>query len=99
MFDTDSALRPWKDVAHLLAYHPWPRLYDVEALRSAQVPCAAAVYYHDAYVPLQFSMETAALLPDMHPWVTSEYEHNGSNASGGAVLDRLIRLARRDLVR
>jgi proline iminopeptidase len=44
-------------------------------------------------------METAALLPDMHPWVTSEYEHNGSNASGGAVLDRLIRLARRDLVR
>ncbi|MDN6555619.1 MAG: alpha/beta hydrolase, partial [Acidipropionibacterium acidipropionici] len=98
-FDTDSALQPWKDVAHLLAYHPWPRLYDADALRAAQVPCAAAVYYHDAYVPLQYSMETAALLPDMHPWVTSEYEHNGSNASGGAVLDRLIRLARRDLVR
>lgn len=98
-FDTDSALQPWKDVAHLLAYHPWPRLYDADALRAAQVPCAAAVYYHDAYVPLQYSMETAALLPDMHPWVTSEYEHNGSNASGGAVLDRLIGLARRDLVR
>ncbi len=63
------------------------------------MPCAAAVYHDDAYVPRQFSLETAALLPQMHPWVTNQYEHNGSNASGGAVLDRLIGLARGDLVR
>jgi proline iminopeptidase len=35
----------------------------------------------------------------MHPWVTSQYEHNGSNASGGGVLDRLIGLARGDIAR
>jgi|GEM_PF-6439365 len=44
-------------------------------------------------------METAALIPTMHPWVTSQYEHNGSNASGGVVLDRLIGLARGELAR
>jgi hydrolase, alpha/beta domain protein len=35
----------------------------------------------------------------MHAWVTTEYEHNGSNASGGAVLDRLIKLAKGEIVR
>ena len=85
-FDTDQELRPWKEVANLIANHPWPKLYDADALRAAKVPCAAAVYHDDAYVPRQFSVETAALLPQMHAWVTTEYEHNGSNASGGAVL-------------
>lgn len=98
-FDEDSSLRPWKHSAQLIAEHTWPRLYDPQVLAEADVPCAAAVYAHDAYVPLHHSLETAALLPDMHVWITSEYEHNGSNASGGAVLDRLIGLADRTLVR
>lgn len=98
-FDEDSSLRPWKDSAGIIAEHPWPRLYDPQALGEADVPCAAAIYAHDAYVPLHHSLGTAALLPDMHTWITSEYEHDGSNASGGAVLDRLIRLADRRLVR
>ncbi|WP_316667566.1 alpha/beta fold hydrolase [uncultured Propionibacterium sp.] len=98
-FDEDSSLRPWKDSARLIAGHPWPGLYDPRALSEADVPCAAAVYAHDAYVPMHFSLETASLLPDMHAWITSEYEHNGSNASGGAVLDRLIKLAGGALVR
>ncbi|MDN6426053.1 alpha/beta fold hydrolase [Acidipropionibacterium jensenii] len=98
-FDEDSSLRPWKETAEIVADHPWPTLYDADALAASQVPCAAAVYFNDAYVPLQFSMETAALIPGMHPWVTSQYEHNGSNASGGAVLDRLITLARGEIAR
>lgn len=98
-FDEDSSLRPWRDVANIIAAHTWPRLYDPRALRNAEVPCAAAIYYNDAYVPLEYSVETASLLPQMHPWVTSEYEHNGSNASGGAVLDRLIGLVHGDMVR
>ena len=64
-----------------------------------EAPCAAAIYVNDAYVPFEFSMQTAALIPTMHPWATSQYEHNGSNASGGAVLDRLIRLARGEIAR
>lgn len=98
-FEEDSSLRAWKDTAQLIAEHPWPTLYDADALRTVQVPCAAAVYFNDAYVPLEFSMETAALIPTMYPWVTSQYEHNGSNASGGGVLDRLIGLARGELAR
>lgn len=98
-FDTDQELRPWKEVADLIANHPWPKLYDPDVLRTAEVPCAAAVYHDDAYVPRKFSLETAALLPQMHAWVTTEYEHNGSNASGGAVLDRLIKLAKGEIVR
>lgn len=98
-FDEDSSLRPWKEVAHIIADHRWPKVYDADRLREAQVPCAAAVYYDDAYVPLRFSMETADLLPQMHPWVTSEYEHNGAVASGGAVLERLIKLAHGEIAR
>jgi proline iminopeptidase len=98
-FEEDSSLRPWAQTAEIIAHHPWPTLYDADALRAAQVPCAAAIYFNDAYVPLEFSLQTASLLPHMHPWVTSQYEHNGSNASGGGVLDRLIGLARGDIVR
>ncbi|HQZ00680.1 MAG TPA: aminopeptidase, partial [Propionicimonas sp.] len=55
------------------------------------VPVAASVYHGDAFVPVQFSLETAALLPDCRTWVTSEYEHNGLRADP-AVLDHLIGL-------
>lgn len=98
-FDEDSSLQPWKDVAQIIAEHPWPTLYDADALAASQVPCAAAIYHDDAYVPREYSLQTAALLPGMHPWVTSQYEHNGSNASGGGVLDRLIKLVHGDIVR
>jgi hypothetical protein len=30
----------------------------------------------------------------MRAWITNEYEHDGLNAGGTKVLDRLIRLAR-----
>ncbi len=98
-FEEDSSLRPWTACAEILAEHPWPKLYDPDALRQTQVPCAAAIYANDAYVPSAYSLETASLLPQMRTWVTSEYEHNGSIASGGAVLGRLIGLARDDIAR
>ena len=58
------------------------------------MPGAAAVYYDDAYVPREHSMTTAALLPGVRTWVTSEYEHNGLRADGDRILGRLIDLAR-----
>ena len=42
-------------------------------------------------MPLEFSLETAALLPDCRTWVTSEYEHNGLRMGSG-VLDHLLGL-------
>ncbi|HET6652746.1 MAG TPA: alpha/beta fold hydrolase [Nocardioides sp.] len=93
-FDDDSALRPLREAADLLAEREWPRLYDADVLASCDVLCAAAVYADDPYVDRAFSLETAALMPSLRPWVTNEYEHNGLRVDGEKVLDRLIRMAR-----
>ena len=74
-----------------LADHEWNQLYFLERLAQADVPVAAAVYHQDAYVPYEFSMETAALLPDCRTWVTSEYEHNGLRMSTD-VIEHLLGL-------
>ena len=91
LFAEDSALRPFAAAADLLADHSWNRLYDPERLARAEVPVAAAVYHGDAFVPYEYSMETAALLPDCRTWVTSEYEHNGLRMDA-AVIDHLLGL-------
>jgi pimeloyl-ACP methyl ester carboxylesterase len=88
----DPELAPWAQAAELLAARQWPALYDPEALRAADVPVAAAVYFDDAYVPREYSLATASLLPRATCWVTSEYQHNGLRASGDGVLDHLIGL-------
>ncbi|ASK66257.1 aminopeptidase [Brachybacterium avium] len=93
LFAEDPELAVWAEAADLLAEHEWPALYDESALRAAEVPGAAAVYYDDAYVPREYSMATAALLPRLRTWVTSEYEHNGLRASRQGVLDHLLDLA------
>ncbi len=93
LFAEDSELVPFAAAADLLAEHEWNRMYLAERLARADVPVAAAVYQHDAYVPLSLSLETAALLPDCRAWVTSEYEHNGLRMDPG-VLDHLIGLVK-----
>lgn len=94
LFDEDPAFIPWKGAAEILAEHEWPALYDLDALRAADVPAAAAVYHDDVFVPYEHSMATGALLPQFMPWVTSEYEHNGLRASGSGVYEHLLGLVR-----
>ncbi|MGO8882712.1 MAG: alpha/beta fold hydrolase [Streptosporangiaceae bacterium] len=95
MFETDPVLRPAAEAAQLIAEREaWPRLYDSAVLAANDVPVAAAIYYDDLYVPQQFSIPTARAIRGLKPWVTSEYHHDGLRVSGGAVLDRLISLAR-----
>ncbi len=93
-FAEDPELAPFAEVAEVVAGHDWPRLYDVAALQAADVRGAAAVYFEDAYVPVEHSLATVAHLGGVRPWVTNEYEHNGLRADGYRVLDRLITLAR-----
>lgn len=93
LFHEDTELAPFADAADLLAEHEWSQLYFPERLAEADVPIAASVYAGDVYVPLDLSLETAALLPDCRTWITSEYEHNGLRADP-AVLDHLIGLLR-----
>lgn len=91
MYDDYAGLRPLAGAAQVLAEHPWPRLYDADALRQSDVPCAAAVYADDPYVLATHSMATAALLPRMRPWLTNEHDHNGLRTAPG-LLGRLLDL-------
>ncbi|MBX3067778.1 MAG: alpha/beta fold hydrolase [Cryobacterium sp.] len=95
--DTVPGLKPWKQVAEIIAKHDWPVLYNRDKIQESKVVGAAAVYQNDVYVPLEFSMETGALMPGVIPWVTSEQEHSGLRQ--GVVLPRLIDLARGRVVR
>jgi hypothetical protein len=90
--DTVPGFQPWRDVTLELAGFAWPRLYDAAAIAASGACGAAAVYANDLYVPFEFSMETARLLPGVTAWITSEHEHNGLR-SGGEVLSRLIDIA------
>ena len=95
MFGTDPVLRPLRAAAEELAgREDWPRLYDPDRLAANAVPTAAAVYFEDMYVPVRFSVPTARAIRGLRPWVTNEYQHDGLRASHGAVLGRLIALAR-----
>ena len=95
MFDRDPALRPLRPAADILAARDdWPPLYDPSRLAANEVPVAAAIYFDDLYVPRELSLPTAEAIPGLRAWVTSEYEHDGLRVSNGAVLDRLISLAR-----
>ncbi len=95
MFEQYPQLRPLQAAAEILAAKAdWPPLYDAGRLRHNRVPVAAAVYYDDMYVHREFSEETAALVPNMKLWVTSEYEHNGLRADGEAIFNRLLAMVR-----
>lgn len=91
--DTVPSLQPWREVAMLLAQQDWPQLYDATALQNSQASGAAAVYANDVFVPMDYSLETAAHLPGVQLYITSEHEHNGLRASNGDVLAHLIDLA------
>jgi pimeloyl-ACP methyl ester carboxylesterase len=92
MFDDDPALRPYAAVAQALAEHEWPSLYDPDRLASNTVPCAAAVYMQDMYVPAQFSLETAATVRGLRTWQTDQYQHDALRNSADVVLDHLFSL-------
>jgi len=94
MFEDYGALAPLREAAQLLARHEWPVLYDSAVLAVNEVPCAAAIYTEDMYVERAFSEETAAQIPGMRAWVTSEYDHNGLRADGPRVLGHLVDLVR-----
>lgn len=95
IFEEYQGLRPLQEAGQrLAAVEDWPALYDVARLRENQVPCAAAVYYDDIYVPRIYSEETAATIRGMRVWITNEFEHNGLRADGERLLARLLAMAR-----
>ncbi|MDO5736011.1 MAG: alpha/beta fold hydrolase [Propionibacteriaceae bacterium] len=89
--ETVPAFQPWRDVADALAQVEWPTLYDAEVIAASGIHGAAAVYYNDLFVPVEHSMTTAELMPNVCVRVTSEHEHSGLRTGG--VLSELIALA------
>lgn len=82
MFDQIAALRPFRDATMALAEMPLEdALYDTKRLAANEVPVAAAVYFNDMYVDAGLSLDTAERVGNLHPWVTSEYEHDGLRQS------------------
>lgn len=96
MWEDYRALHGHRDAAHVLADHPWPRLYDADILRRNEVPVAATIYVDDLYVERDFAEETASTLRGIRVWQTNEYQHNGLRADGERVLGRLIDMVRGD---
>ena len=94
MFDDLASLAPFRETAHLLADRAWPALYDAEVLAANEVPCAAAIYVDDMYVPRAFSEDTARRVRGLRPWITNEFEHDGIRAGAPRVLDHLLALLR-----
>jgi pimeloyl-ACP methyl ester carboxylesterase len=93
MFDEFAGLAPFREAAALLADWPWGPLYDPGVLAVNEVPCAAAIYVNDMYVPRVFSEQAARQICGLRPWITNEFEHDGLHS--GQVLDRLIEMVRR----
>lgn len=94
MFEELPHLRPLRAAAELLANdESWPTLYDPVQLAKNTVPCAAAIYAEDMYVPRALSEQTAAKIAGLKPWLTNEYEHSGLRF-GDQVFGRLVKLVR-----
>ncbi len=94
---TVPAFQPWRDVAEVLAHVEWPKLYDAEAISASGIEGAAAVYFDDRFVPVEHSLDTAALMPGVRVRLTNEHEHSGLRT--GDVLPTLFDLADGRLVR
>ncbi|XP_051148165.1 uncharacterized protein LOC127263186 [Andrographis paniculata] len=91
MFEEIHALRPYKDVANILAEKKdWSPLYDVATLKNNKVPVAAAAYYEDMYVNFNLVKETASEIAGIRLWITNEFMHSGLRDGGGQVLEQLF---------
>jgi pimeloyl-ACP methyl ester carboxylesterase len=93
MFEEYTCLKPFKEVAELLAsYSQWPSLYDGERLKANDVPCVGTIYCNDMYVARQLAEQTASAIRGMKVWITNEYEHDGLRQDGEVLLDRLLQM-------
>jgi len=90
-FDEFGELTSLKGAAEILAKKKeWSKIYDMQAINSAKIPCAAAIYYEDMCVVRQFSEEVVRDMQSVVRWVTNEYEHNGSSVDGERIMDVLL---------
>lgn len=93
-FDEIASLRPFRDAVHALHERDdHPELYDRAQLARNEVPVAAAMYHDDMFVPIEFAEATRDAVPNMHLWITNEFEHDGLRQDPRVVrrlIDRVV---------
>ncbi len=93
MFEQFANLIPLQGAAHLLAEKDdWPMLYDLDVLKNNEVPTAAAIYFDDMYVDINYSLETVAQVANLATWVSSDFDHNGIRVDGELIFNKLYGL-------
>ena len=99
MFEEIGALQPFAGAMQLLvAKENWDPLYDLDRLRSNQVPAACLIYEEDMYVDRSISRRVADEVGSLRTWVTNEYEHNGIRADGPRIFKRLLAMIDDDVL-
>lgn len=91
LFEQTAGLRPFAAAAQRLAERDeWPVLWTGEQLARNEVDLATVIYRDDIFIDADHSIGSAESIPHAAYWVTDEWQHDGLNASGGLVLDRLM---------
>jgi hypothetical protein len=81
---------PFVETMELLAERVWERpLFDRDALSRNKIPVAAQVYTQDMYVPLDLSLETAAVVPGLRVVQDETHHHDALRKHGVEVLTGL----------
>jgi len=98
MFDDYANLRPWKNVAELLASDAsWGPLYDLERLAKNEVKVSAVTYFNDMYVDFDLAQATAKAVGNVEQYITNQLVHDGIGRDGVDVVKRLLQLSAREV--
>ncbi|MDO4686666.1 MAG: alpha/beta fold hydrolase [Corynebacterium sp.] len=90
-FEEDPSLQVFSGVAQALAEKAdWCSLYDAEILSEHSITCAAAVYCDDLFVPMNYSLDTAATFQDLRLHITNKFQHDGIRKSGEGIVRELL---------
>lgn len=97
MYDDYAELRPLKQVAELLmSYDQYSQLYDVDVLRTTDVPIVAATYVYDQYVDFDLTRQVKENVfqgnGNLKQYITLEFFHNGIGANPDKVVGTLLQL-------
>ena len=92
-YDELSYLQPMKRVAQALQDRTdWPKLYDLEKLRTCKTKTACALYLDDMFVDFDLAMDVVNnyMGPNVRVYATNEYMHSGIREDGKRIIDKMI---------
>ena len=92
-YDELSYLRPMKRVAQSLQDRTdWPKLYDLDKLRTCKTKTACALYLDDMFVDFDLAMNVVNnyMGPNVRVYATNEYMHSGIREDGKRIIDKMI---------